>query len=958
MTVLTLPKQNSLIRLLLIAFHILIFGFANAQRQIVKTIAGSTSPLDGPALKALFLSPWQIKTKDTLAYISDRDYQALRVLNIKRKTVKTLLINQVNISGLAISRTGDSIFFATSINTTNPANILNLYKKSSQQHIVLDTLPDGDIDALECKRNGFLLIGSANGSRILQRDNLGNYKIIAGKLNVTGFIEGLDTLARFNRISSLVLSQTEDTLYISDRFNSKIRRYIFTTRQVSSLPITLVFGPRQLALSKNKDSLFIANSSGHTIYRHSIKTNTGGHWCGLSGNSGYIDGPAANSRFNFPMGIARCDSGWIICDNTNRRIRMISNGGNVKTFAGVGFLGDGQGLNSRFNSPYDLVKHPKKDTIFITDQNNNAIRMMDLRTNTITTVVGNGTSGNVFGTGSVVRLNRPTNMTISPSGDSLYFVEPFSNKIKLLLTKTAEVKWVAGSDTSGYVDKPIGKFSRFNRPQDLSLKDGFLYVSDANNHKIRKINIQTTAVTTFAGSTSGFKDSTLLGSKFNRPSTLEWVGNRLFVGEDAGLRIRVILPDSNKVKNWAGNGNIGTVDGFGSNSRFKGISKINYDLVNKRLLVAGYLNEGICRFVNTESPVVGTFVNAVGFQDGEFPVAKFTGPLSFIVDSTNKRYIMTDVNNQRIREIRWFLNTAPSCNLDTNLIEVFEDQLISGNQVVSGPISVGNTRGDTLQTYVFNVSGIPNNKVNTSTMSNSGGLTFSPSQDSIGIVRLKIILKDNGGTGSGGIDTSIYYKKIRIIGVNDAPRIQISGNDTALNTEPRIHPDFILGQNPGPFDESSQTLSSYSIAVNAPQWFSTLPYIENNALKFTPISGSIGEVAAYLKCKDNGGILNGGVDSVVVPFIIQLVNTISVAPELKQNVHLYPNPISSKFRIENLSGDCSKLFFYDLFGKKIEEIDVQSGASSFETTILKEGLYILKSNGKVPFSGIVSILKK
>jgi DNA-binding beta-propeller fold protein YncE len=334
------------------------------------------------------------------------------------------------------------------------------------------------------------------------------------------------------------------------------------------MPGVPVFAHRQLAFNKRKDTLYIANSAGHTIVRYSLKSNSGIAWCGLNSVAGYADANLTASRFNFPMGIVRSDSGWVVCDNSNKRLRLISFSGRVKTFAGIGLIPDGIGENSRFLEPYDIVKHPKKDTIYITDRGNHCIRQIDLRTQTVKTIVGNGNPGNIYGIGENAVLTRPFNMAISETGDSLYFTEPFSNKIKLLLTKTREVKLLAGADVSGYLDSTNGRLAKFNQPQDIALKGNILYVADSRNQRIRAVNVLTSRVTTFAGSgstvTGGFKDSTLLFSRFNRPISLEWVGNKLFIGEDAGLRIRVLYPDSGKVKVWAGCGNIVLQDGVGT----------------------------------------------------------------------------------------------------------------------------------------------------------------------------------------------------------------------------------------------------------------------------------------------------------------------------------------------------------------------------------------------------------
>lgn len=940
------PVSN-LLKLFLFFYFFSAFA-ANGQRKIVKTIAGSTDPIDGPAISTLFGSAWQIKTKDSLAFISDNEYGTIRLLNIKQKTIKTILSNQTKVAGICLSNSGDSVFFSTN------GNILNLYQRSTSQLSQLDTLPEIEIDAIECGRNGQLIIGSGSGQRVLLRNTDSTYKVLAGKLGVAGIQDGLDTLARFNKISSLLFSHTEDTIYISDRFNSRIRRLIRSTRQVTTLPINGLLGPRQLAFTKRKDTLLIANSSGHTIHRYPIKAAAGQLWCGAAATSGYIDAALTASRFNFPMGIALCDSGWLVCDNTNRRIRLISLKGLVRTFAGAGVLSNGTGELSRFSTPYDIVKHPLKDTIYLTDQNNHCIRIMNLRTNIISTVAGNGSSGNVNGIGAAARLNRPTNMAINLNGDTIYFVEPFANKIKMLLTKTNEVKWFVGSDTAGYVDKPNGKFARFNKPQDLSIHNGFLYITDAFNHKIRRVHLKTTEVTTYAGTTGGFADGPLLTAKFNRPSTLEWVGDQLFVGEDAGLRIRKIDPSAGTVKNWAGSGNIGTVDGFGTAARFRGIFKLSYDEVEKRLFVAGYLNEGVSRYVLTDTNWVGTFTDSTGFKDGDFKTAKFTGPLGFWVDSTNNRILMTDANNQRLREIKWYPNTAPTCTFDTSIVSVQEDILSPDIAGVATDVSVGVTRGDTLQTYSFLITSIPPGKIQSATINPDGSLKVLSNQDSTGLVTLKVVLKDNGGTGAKGVDTTVYYKKINITGINDAPIVQIK-NDTAWNNAPRVVDDFFIRLTPGPNNENAQSIVSHSIQVNSPELFSVLPYIDSLKLKYTPLQGAFGVVNAYITTKDNGGVLDGGIDSTATPFTITIADLVGAKPSVQQKMMVVPNPVSDSFRILNLPADCSIIQLINSLGQTVVEYPVVQGKNQWKIQGLAKGLYRIKSNGSSPATSSILI---
>ncbi len=922
-----------------------------AQPATISTLAGRNTPLDGVGTQSLLISPWQVHARDSLAFFSDFDDGALRKINLITKKVSTLCSNQIGISGFAFTRSWDTVYFATN------GNILKRFIRSSNSLSILDTLPDNGISAMACRRNGALIIGSESGHRVAEWTGNGQLRNLAGKLNNLGFVDGVDSLARFNRISSIVLSQTEDTMYIADRFNSRIRRYIRSTKLVSSFNLgNLVYGPEQITLNKKRDSLFIANAGLQTLFTVPLKTGVPKIICGVNNAAGFLDGPASTTRFNYPMGIAISDSGLLVCDYYNRRIRMVKNGF-TRTIAGMGIIGDGIGINSRFSVPYDLAKHPFRDSLYVTDQNNNAIRLINLKNNKVSTLVGDGTIGNVSGTNPLlVRLNRPTSLAMSPSGDTLFFVEPFANKIKYLLTRTNEVRWLAGSDTAGYKDHPSGRFARFNRPQDLAYRNGSLYIADALNHKIRQIRISNTSVTTFAGTTAGFKDSTLLGSRFNRPSTLEWVGEELWVGEDAGLKIRKILPSQNSVIRWAGSGNLGLVDGPGETARFVGIFKITYDPFQNGFLVSGYQNEGVCRFVPRDTAKVRTLFNAAGYQDGLISQARFLGPMGYAADLPGNRLFFADAGNNRIRILKYLLNGAPFCTFDTASVNGLEDQsLIILPSVVVNP-STGTSIADTLQALQFDVRSIPPGKIVNASVDASGTLRFQPAPDSNGIFKLRVRLKDNGGVIGGGIDSALYFKTIRINPINDPPVLNLAGNDSSAAGIPRKRPGYVLAIRPGPANESAQVLNT-SIVCSNPEWFSVLPSFSGDTLKYEPAADTSGTTQVLIRLKDNGGTLNGGIDSASAGFFIVIQNHTSLQPLIfRSGLRIFPNPATRYFQIQNLPADCNKVLLYDLKGQLLEEIPIQENGSFIPKKPLS-GTFVVRLPETSSAAGLIRIEK-
>jgi hypothetical protein len=126
---------------------------------------------------------------------------------------------------------------------------------------------------------------------------------------------------------------------------------------------------------------------------------------------------------------------------------------------------------------------------------------------------------------------------------------------------------LAGS--SGRIDASSTS-ARFNLPADI-VKDstGNFYVSDLNNHVIRKVT-PAGEVTTFAGSgTAGATDATGIGASFNQPfgMTRDSAGD-FYVSEQDGRRVRKITA-AGEVTTIAGSGDSGTSDGDGSVARFQ-----------------------------------------------------------------------------------------------------------------------------------------------------------------------------------------------------------------------------------------------------------------------------------------------------------------------------------------------------------------------------------------------------
>jgi len=121
--------------------------------------------------------------------------------------------------------------------------------------------------------------------------------------------------------------------------------------------------------------LYIADSGNHRIC-HIDPLGNVSTMAGVSGTSGFVDGPKDVAKFNGPRSILLTPHGdLLVSDQGNQRIRIIETNGLVSTFAGCDRAGcvDGPRDRASFSSPSELCLSPSGD-LYISDFTNNKIR--------------------------------------------------------------------------------------------------------------------------------------------------------------------------------------------------------------------------------------------------------------------------------------------------------------------------------------------------------------------------------------------------------------------------------------------------------------------------------------------------------------------------------------------------------------------------------------------------------
>ncbi len=310
-----------------------------------------------------------------------------------------------------------------------------------------------------------------------------------------GLVNAVGQSARFNNPKGMVV--LGNNIYIADAANNVIRHIDITTGAATIFAGSGVAGSADHATDKlsaqfrNPSSVavdrfgnvYVADTGNHSIRKitaTSVTTIAG------TGILGYTDGNASITQFRFPTGIAVDEDGFnvYVADHGNHAIRRISIAGNgtttVTTIAGIGFSGDVDGPygTSILNLPTTIALHKTQNLLYITDTGNNKIKTISRGGGNITTLVSTGTA-----------FAQPYGIVLDQNNDTFYTSNFGNHKVYKSVKDTNgdfTTTVIAGS-SAGFINGP-GSTAQFREPWGIGLNaQGVLFVSEFNNHAIRKI---------------------------------------------------------------------------------------------------------------------------------------------------------------------------------------------------------------------------------------------------------------------------------------------------------------------------------------------------------------------------------------------------------------------------------------------------------------------------------------
>lgn len=331
--------------------------------------------------------------------------------------------------------------------------------------------------------------------------------------------------------------------------------------------------------------LIPTNSGGNIIAQTLVSTFAG------SGSIGSSDLNGIAASFNLPTVVAIDSFGNIfVVDRSNHKIRKITPTGDVTTFAGSGVSGsaDGVGTAASFRYP-DGAVFDSQNNLFISDQSNHKIRKVT-PDGTVTTFAGSGTIGATEGVGSAASFYYPAGMAVD-ANDNLLVADYGNNKIRKI-TPDGTVTTFAGTGVAGAAEG-TALTAQFNGVTGVCVDSfGNIFVADYYNNKIRKID-SLGNVTTFAGSGAIGSDNGIgTAASFYYPAIVAVdAANNLFVTDQENHKIRKITTDGT-VSTYAGNGTPGVNDGISTSAQFNFPTGVAVDDSNT-VFVADYTNNKI-----------------------------------------------------------------------------------------------------------------------------------------------------------------------------------------------------------------------------------------------------------------------------------------------------------------------------------------------------------------------------
>ncbi|MEX2285960.1 MAG: hypothetical protein WD648_02650 [Planctomycetaceae bacterium] len=333
----------------------------------------------------------------------------------------------------------------------------------------------------------------------------------------------------------------------------------------------------------------------------------------------------------------------------------------VITIAGTGhegYSGDGgPATRAEVGGPFGL-SIGSDGALYLCEISSHVIRRIDEKTGLISTVAGSGRKGYAGDGGPATKalLNEPYEILFDRDGN-MFFVEMKNNLVRRVEAKTGMISTVAGTGTQGFSNDggPAVK-AQLAMPHSIALDDrGQLYICDIGNHRIRRVDLSTGIIDTFAGTGERLPTpdgAPRVGTPLNGPRALDFFGARtLYLALREGNAVYRIDLKADTLQHIAGTGKKGYA-GDGGDARLAALAGPKGIAFGPGGIFLADTENHVIRVIDGATGKIETLVGDGQLgdgPDGNPRSCRLARPHGIFVDAHANVYI-GDSSNHRVRK--------------------------------------------------------------------------------------------------------------------------------------------------------------------------------------------------------------------------------------------------------------------------------------------------------------------
>ncbi|OUV36720.1 MAG: hypothetical protein CBC62_08555 [Opitutia bacterium TMED102] len=336
-----------------------------------------------------------------------------------------------------------------------------------------------------------------------------------------------------------------------------------------------------------------------------------------------------------------------ISDSNNHRIVVTDLDGKFIEAIGTGRIGlvDGPYDKAKFFRLQGLALHG--DNLYVADAENHALRMIDTKAKTVTTLVGNGTQGRDYNGGRGGReqvISTPWDVYVE--GGKVFIAMAGTHQIWVYDLEKKIAHNFSGNGSEQNLNHPDPFQAAWAQPSGLTVGAGELFIADSESSTVRAISLTTGATRTIAGGEDArprnlfaFGDIDGVGehSKMQHVLGVQWWAKekKVIVADTYNHRLKLLDPKTGEVKRWVGSGKSGLKDGKGLDAQFSEPSGFALSPDAKKLYVAD-TNNHLIRVVDLSS-LETTTLTLSGIPAAKEPIAPRSVRLADLPGTTTVR---------------------------------------------------------------------------------------------------------------------------------------------------------------------------------------------------------------------------------------------------------------------------------------------------------------------------------